>query len=248
MVLVSSSIAIGLVKSLPAINPNDPKNYIQKQEFEALSGNVSAKISTDLNEIICYLWNKDDIDFPYEFKLDVNPKLLRKQGFDPQIQTKLLVHGWNSDCLEFSRPFVKAYFSNVNMSSVNIISIDWSALASWDNYFVAASNSIRVGKLAGQVLGVEILIKALGQDPLDIHAIGHSAGAHLAGQFGRAITDESVNKIGRITALDPAKPWFDMPPESNKISRDDAIMVDVIHTNSGQLFEVITIHEEKQYD
>ena len=41
-----------------------------------------------------------------------------------------------------------------------------------------------------------------------------------------------------FSALDPAKPWFDLTDESNKISKDDATLVDVIHTNSGFLLYV----------
>ena len=39
-------------------------------------------------------------------------------------------------------------------------------------------------------------------------------------------------------ALDPAKPWFDVTAETNTISKDDAQLVDVIHTNSGFLLNV----------
>ena len=39
-------------------------------------------------------------------------------------------------------------------------------------------------------------------------------------------------------ALDPAKPWFDLSDESNKVSKGDADLVDVVHTNSGDLLSV----------
>ena len=39
-------------------------------------------------------------------------------------------------------------------------------------------------------------------------------------------------------ALDPAKPWFDISDPSNTISKDDAQLVDVMHTNSGFLLNV----------
>ena len=41
-----------------------------------------------------------------------------------------------------------------------------------------------------------------------------------------------------VAALDPAKPWFDLTDSSNKISKDDAELVDVLHTNSGFLLDV----------
>ena len=40
-------------------------------------------------------------------------------------------------------------------------------------------------------------------------------------------------------ALDPAKPWFDLSEDqTHKISKEDAKIVDVIHTNSGPLLSV----------
>ena len=40
-----------------------------------------------------------------------------------------------------------------------------------------------------------------------------------------------------MIALDPAKPWFDFTKPENKINKDDAKLVDVIHTNMGWLWE-----------
>ena len=39
-------------------------------------------------------------------------------------------------------------------------------------------------------------------------------------------------------ALDPAKPWFDLTDATNKVSKEDATLVDVVHTNSGFLLYV----------
>ncbi len=121
--------------------------------------------------------------------------------------------------------------------NVNIISIDYESLASWDNYFIAAQNTVRVGQHLGQVLGVNLLVHGLKQDPKKIHLIGHSIGAHLVGHFGRVMA-AAVGRIGRITGLDPAKPWFDFSDKTNSLCKDDAQIVDVIHTNGGYLLNV----------
>ena len=73
----------------------------------------------------------------------------------------------------------------------NVIAVDYKPLATWDNYFKAAQNAVRVGLLAGEVIGVNLLLNGLGQSPDQIHAIGHSLGGQLVGQFGR-----KINEIG----------------------------------------------------
>ncbi len=45
-----------------------------------------------------------------------------------------------------------------------------------------------------------------------------------------------------FAGLDPARPFFDdLAPEELKMTINDAELVDIIHTNSGDLFDVITL-------
>ena len=151
---------------------------------------------------------------------------------------------------------IPGYHSHPAMA-YNVIAVHWQPLSTWDNYFTAAKNSVKVGQYAGQVLGLDLLINGLGQKPEQIHAIGHSLGAHLVGHFARTIQFKA-RSIARVTGkfnfgnvkslfsiltlfhpgLDPAKPWFDLSDESNRISKEDATLVDIIHTNSGFLLDV----------
>ena len=38
-----------------------------------------------------------------------------------------------------------------------------------------------------------------------------------------------------FTGLDPAKPWFDLAADDARLLKTDAELVDVIHTNSGDM-------------
>jgi Lipase len=60
--------------------------------------------------------------------------------------------------------------------------------------------------------------------------IGHSLGAHVAGNVGRFFN----GTIGRITALDPAGPLFH-PESKDAINATDALFVDSVHTSAGIL-------------
>jgi len=65
----------------------------------------------------------------------------------------------------------------------------------------------------------------------NVHIIGHSLGAHIAGFVGQDLN----GRLGRITGLDPAGPSFDSAPPASRLDPDDAQLVDVVHTNSGKL-------------
>lgn len=70
----------------------------------------------------------------------------------------------------------------------------------------------------------------------DVHILGHSLGAHVAGVAGETIYQRTGNKIGRITGLDAAKPLYEgfIVTARKKLSKGDAKMVDVIHTDAGR--------------
>uniref|UniRef100_A0A6V7JJ22 phospholipase A1 n=1 Tax=Bracon brevicornis TaxID=1563983 RepID=A0A6V7JJ22_9HYME len=67
-----------------------------------------------------------------------------------------------------------------------------------------------------------------------VHILGHSLGAHAAGFAGASLS----GNIGRITAMDPARPGFESPiykDQKDRLDPSDAAFVDVIHTCAGTL-------------
>lgn len=75
----------------------------------------------------------------------------------------------------------------------------------------------------------------MGVNGEQIHLIGHSLGAHIVGSAGRYYANQTGDLIGRITGLDPARPCFVGNPAYPRIARGDAIFVDIIHSNPGDL-------------
>lgn len=69
----------------------------------------------------------------------------------------------------------------------------------------------------------------------NIHLIGFSLGAHIAGYAARYFQQTTGEKIQRITGLDPANPCFGEGQSLAGLQRGDAKFVDVIHTNPGAL-------------
>jgi hypothetical protein len=66
---------------------------------------------------------------------------------------------------------------------------------------------------------------------LDIHCIGHSLGGHVCGLTGKLAKASTGLKFARISALDPAGPCFDAYAKSNRLDKEDADYVSVIHTS-----------------
>ena len=133
--------------------------------------------------------------------------------------------------------------------SPNIICIDWESLSRPIVYKVCpnyvpgrsyrgpAQYAIQIGQLLGPSLVENILVRGLGQQPNFIHAIGHSLGSHLVGNMARYFANSYGTRISRVTGLDPAMPYFRNWPYGmeNKIDRNDAEFVDIIHSNSGDI-------------
>lgn len=67
--------------------------------------------------------------------------------------------------------------------------------------------------------------------------IGHSLGAHLSGFAGKTILSLTAGqgKLKRITGMDPALPLFSVQDPSARLDRDDAVMVDVVHTDGYRI-------------
>ena len=154
--------------------------------------------------------------------------------FNASRPTKIIAHGFLNDADDFYKHFIEAY--KKAGCGVNLICINWEEYSDADKevYTRAAENAIVIGKMIGRSIVSNILIKELKQDPKLIHAIGYSLGAHLVGNIGK----NSERSIGRITGLDPARPFFEnWADPTQRLLKEDAEFVDVIHTNSGHLHE-----------
>ena len=68
-----------------------------------------------------------------------------------------------------------------------------------------------------------------------MHVVGQSLGAHLASYIGSTLKNMGMGKLGRITGLDPAGPLFEQTDPQVRLDPDDALFVDVIHTDATPL-------------
>ncbi|KAK4323491.1 hypothetical protein Pmani_005806 [Petrolisthes manimaculis] len=120
----------------------------------------------------------------------------------------------------------------VGGAGVDILTVDWSPGAP-PPYAQAVGNIRLVGAVIATLL--HRLVEEGVVRSRDIHLMGHSLGAHLQAYTGSHFQTISGEKVGRITGLDPAGPYFtDTPPEV-RLDPSDATFVDIIHTDIPSL-------------
>ncbi|XP_069837860.1 inactive pancreatic lipase-related protein 1-like [Dendropsophus ebraccatus] len=111
----------------------------------------------------------------------------------------------------------------LQVSDVNCFSVDWHG-GSAALYSQAANNARVVG--AELAYFIDYLLNQFGYPLSNTYLIGHSLGAHVAGEAGKRRPG-----IARITGLDPAGPYFEDTPIEVRLDPSDAALVDVIHTD-----------------
>jgi len=148
---------------------------------------------------------------------------LQTSGFDPKLETKIIVHG-------FFHHGARNYFNEIRQAlltadNLNVIITDWSK-GNGLPYTQATANT--------QIVGAEIAIlvnKLLGEfntTAAKFHCIGHSLGSHICGYAGQRIIG-----LGKITGLDPAGPYFENTDPLVRLDTTDAVLVEAIHTDGA---------------
>ncbi|KAJ7325234.1 hypothetical protein JRQ81_018254 [Phrynocephalus forsythii] len=166
------------------------------------------------------LYTRKNINNFEEIKA-TSPETISQSNFDPSKITRFITHGfvdkgeenWLSDMCK----------NMFQVEDVNCICIDWKGGSQCP--YTQAANNIRV--IGAEVAYfIDVLMAKYGYSPSMVHIIGHSLGAHMAGEAGKRRPG-----IGRITGLDPAQPYFQGTPVEVRLDKSDALFVDVIHTD-----------------
>ncbi|XP_043267432.1 pancreatic triacylglycerol lipase-like [Venturia canescens] len=172
------------------------------------------------------LFTRENSDESYLLQLD-DTENLRISSFKADKPTKILIHGWIDSANTYWLVDMRKNY--LAASDCNVIVVDWNAGSS-KAYLAAAHLTRQVGEQLGDFLQY---LKAEGNlSYANVHMLGHSLGAHVAGYAGASVP----SKIGRITGLDPARPAFEVPilkGRKDRLDSSDASFVDVIHSCAG---------------
>ncbi|XP_060529296.1 pancreatic triacylglycerol lipase-like [Cylas formicarius] len=161
---------------------------------------------------------------------DDDGKSLSESSFNVFNPTKLLIHGYMSKWNE--KGAVRVADAYLKLYDCNVILMDWRMGARGPQYTAAAANTEVVGRELGTLL---LTMVEKGLDPANIHLIGFSLGAHVAGTASETLKSNG-HLVGRITGLDAASPLFrndHFREKHKKLDSSDAKYVDIIHTDSS---------------
>lgn len=150
-----------------------------------------------------------------------DPEPIKGTTFDPEAETKVVVHGYDNDGTE---PWVTNLTSQLlKTGPFNVIKVAWGPGAKV-MYPQSVANTRVVGAVVARTL--TSLRDAYNVSMSRVHLLGHSLGAHISGYVG-----SRVHGIGRISGMDPAGPLFESTDEAVRIDPSDATFVDCIHTD-----------------
>uniref|UniRef100_A0A182S672 Lipase domain-containing protein n=1 Tax=Anopheles maculatus TaxID=74869 RepID=A0A182S672_9DIPT len=125
-----------------------------------------------------------------------NPASVQNSNFVASHPTRFTIHGWNGG--ETSGLHANIRQNYLGVGEFNVIAVDWGAGAQTANYIAARNRVASVGDIISRM--VNTLVSATGTSRNNIYLIGHSLGAHAAGNAGKL----QNGQLNTIIGLDPA--------------------------------------------
>uniref|UniRef100_A0A2K6KT48 Triacylglycerol lipase n=1 Tax=Rhinopithecus bieti TaxID=61621 RepID=A0A2K6KT48_RHIBE len=168
--------------------------------------------------------------------LPSDPSTIEASNFQTDRKTRFIIHGFIDKGDE--RWLIDMCKNLFKVEEVNCICVDWKK-GSQTTYTQAANNARVVGAQVAQML--DILSTEYSYPPSKVHLIGHSLGAHVAGEAG-----SKTPGLSRITGLDPVEASFEGTPEEVRLDPSDADFVDVIHTDAAPLIPFLGFGTNQQ--
>ncbi|XP_021343703.1 pancreatic lipase-related protein 2-like [Mizuhopecten yessoensis] len=155
-----------------------------------------------------------------------NVNTVANSHYNQKRKTKFIIHGFTNTINTTWLYDMKDEF--MKLEPMNVVVVAWGAGATFPDYFQAVANTRMVGTQVRLMIDQMVLT---GARLTDFHLVGHSLGAHTSGYAGYLLH----GKLGRISGLDAAEPDFENHPKIIRLDADDAMFVDVIHTNGAPI-------------
>lgn len=175
----------------------------------------SWSLSTGKVEAIANFWSKllrndwnifSESSDSYELiRINETVKLLNLPDYNNSRPTIFYCFGYTEKFRAAStQTIVKSY---IQRGDHNIIVLDWSSYNGGSYTLEAIPNMRKIGELLGKLM---LDLQRSDFNINNFHFVGHSLGGQMVGYIGRSVITNSNKtvKLQRITALDPAGPFF----------------------------------------
>ncbi|XP_055306562.1 lipase member H-like [Sitodiplosis mosellana] len=124
---------------------------------------------------------------------------------------------------------LEAYLLKAKLD-VNFIFVNWEKFSQSINYVSVRNRVESIGVYLASMIDFMVKNHLVSID--DINLVGFSLGAHISGFAGKHVKS---GKLPKIVGLDPAGPLFSLTKPQERLDREDAKYVEVIHTNGALL-------------
>ncbi|XP_065205841.1 lipase member I-like [Planococcus citri] len=205
--------------------------FVALQTSHAIQENCpkyNAEKSCKDNEVEFFLRTPGGVS--HELNLE-DPKTISDANFIQEMPVKFIIHGHRESKDDFLVTPLKLEYFKLNY---NVVMINYSKLSNGTCYRTGVDNSLKISECAARMIEGIIDRNSKGIKMDDFHILGLSLGGQMAGQIPN-IVDEKYGKFPRITGIDPANDGFfeDYATDKYTLTKEDAKLVDVIHSNAG---------------
>ncbi|KAJ8951116.1 hypothetical protein NQ318_021560 [Aromia moschata] len=205
-------------------------------EIENLvEGEIDARVSD--SDLSYYYYSTNSPNSPTTFSIS-SVSSISTTDFNPSKDTYFIIHGWTNNYASPVNTQIRSAL--LPIYDANVFVVDWSPIAA-KNYLSAQGSVLGVGNLVAAFISE--LVQGYGLQLSRVTLVGHSLGAHVAGNAGAALNGQ----VGVIVGLDPAGPLFSTSNTNNRIDPTDGLFVQVIHTNGGLLGMSAAIGDSDYY-
>ncbi|XP_075158128.1 phospholipase A1-like [Haematobia irritans] len=207
---------------IPRANGSFEWHPMDKAETLLKSMQTREKSIQSNNPVYFYLYTRNNTREGSMIRTSMS---FRSSVFDGSKRTFVLVHGWTNNYL--SEQMVEIRKAALKAFDCNVIVVDWARARSSD-YISSVVAAPRSGQIMAEM--IDFLSECCGLSFDALTVVGHSLGAHVAGQIGKNVRK---GRVRTVIGLDPALPLFSYYKPKTRLAATDGVYVEAIHTNSG---------------
>ncbi|XP_053607762.1 lipase member H-like [Plodia interpunctella] len=192
-------------------------------------------LDLDVSQVQLFLYDFQN-NFNISYQIDnAAENILSAYNLDTTRRLIFFVPGYKSHISKNTEELIRQTFKDV--PNIYLIIVDHSPYTSArggkiKSYERSVTYTYYIGRALGKFLA-DLHSRGFPSDK--IHCIGHSLGSQMLGYAGSTYTNQTLQKVWRVTGIDPAGPCFSNGFIQDHIRSGVGNYVEVYHCNAGGL-------------